>query len=125
MSKRSPESEGYLSAAADERRIRVRVAEQARDLIAERERIGSRGEFATRIEAVLRAEQQIAQAMGRQQQAQENGMPIAPHVDAELEGRVLLRQAAMEVAAAAAGWVVAMDFDRRGGAADVNMEGIL
>lgn len=111
--RRAPESEEYVERAAAERAIRILVANQARDLIASGDRLGSRGEFSTRLGLIVRAENQIAEAMGRNAQAREMGLPLTPSVTDEIEARELLRQAVMECAAAAAGWVVAMDFENR------------
>lgn len=111
MARRAPESDEYVANTAIEARIRGEVAGQAGELIGGRDRIGSRGEFTQRLELIVAAERQVAQAQARHKQALTMGLPLTPSVNAEFEARVLLRQAVMEVAAAAGGWVVAMDFE--------------
>lgn len=121
--KRAPENEEYVTLTHMATTMRGVVAQQVRDLVRDRDRVGSRGELAMRIEQVIGAERQIAEALGRQQQAQVEGMALAPHVEAEEEARVLLRQAAMELSVAAASWAVAMDFAARERRVPVLMNG--
>lgn len=110
---RGPDSDAYQQATALAREIREIVAGQLRELVVEGDQMGSRGELATRVQHVVTIEQQRAQAVGRQQQAREMGLPLAPSVEAEREALELLRDAVMGVAVAAGGWVAAMDFEQR------------
>lgn len=113
MAKRAPESEEYVAAVAAAVEARGMVAAQVFELVRDRDRTGSRGELGMRLQQVLSAEKRIAEAMGRHAQALELGLPLAPSVEDEAESRVLLRQAAMELAVAAASWAVAMDLEVR------------
>lgn len=109
LSATSREPEEYAAATAGARLTREQVADQVRELIVEGDRMGGRSEVALRIRRVAEAEQRIEQAQGRQQQAREEGLPVQTHREAEKEGRLALRAAAMSLGVAAASWAAALD----------------
>jgi len=111
LSATSREPEEYATATQGARATREGVADQVRELIVEGDRMGGRAEVAQRIMRVVEAEQRIAEAKGRQQQAAEEGMPQHKHQIAEREGRSALRAAAMNLAVAAGAWVAALDHE--------------
>lgn len=104
------DSEEYQHATALARAVRAKVAGQLRDLLVEADRMGSRGDVAARITALVEVELQLRQAQGRQMQARELGLPLAPSVQAEREALTLLRSSAMSLAAACGGWAAAIDY---------------
>jgi hypothetical protein len=104
------EPEEWATATEEARALREGVADQVRALIVEGDRMGGREEMVLRIQRVLEAEQRIAEAQGRQQQARENGMALQRHVEAEAEGRSALRAAVMGLSCAAGAWVAALDY---------------
>lgn len=112
LSATSREPEEWAKATGSARATRVEVADQVRELIVEGDRMGGRTEVAQRIMRVVEAEQRIAEAKGRQQQAAEEGMPKHAHAEAEREGRSALRAAAMNLAVAAGAWVAALDHEQ-------------
>lgn len=103
------EAEEYAVGLASARRTREGVADQLRSLIVEGDRMGGREEVAMRIRHIVEAERRITEAMGRQQQAREEGLPVSGHVEAEREARRALRAAAMSLCVTSAGWVAALD----------------
>lgn len=108
---RRSDSDAYQHASAVAREMRTVVATQLHDLVIESERMGSRGELAQQIQNVAGVDRQLAQAIGRQVQAREMGLPLAPSVEAEREARGLLRSAVMALGASCATWAAAMDFE--------------
>lgn len=109
LSATSREREEYASATQAARKTRERVADQVRELIVEGDRMGGRAEVASRIGYLLEAERRIAEAIGRQRQAAENGMPQQPHRHDELEAREALRSAVMSLSVACGAWAAGMD----------------
>lgn len=114
LSATSREPEEWANATLGARKTRADVADQVRELIVEGDRMGGRTEVATRISRLVDAERVIAEARGRQQQARENGLPMAEHYEAEKEGRASLRAAVMNLAVAAGSWVAALDHEETG-----------
>lgn len=108
---RRGDSELYKAANALASAARERVGVQLRDLVIERQGIGSSGEFVESVRQIGRVQKELIEAQGRQKQCRELGLPIAPHVEAEREARSLLRQIVMSTCQAGAAWVVAMDIE--------------
>lgn len=117
LSATSREPEEWANATDAARATRAEVADQLRSLVVEADRMGSRGEMTAGLQRLLEAEQRIAEAVGRQQQAEEEGLPIQPHREAEKEGRMALRSAAMNIGVAAGTWVASLDHELAPGAA--------
>jgi hypothetical protein len=109
LSATTREPEEYASATEQARATREGVAQQVCALIVEGDRMGGRAETVLRIQRVVEAEQRIAEARGRQQQAKEEGLPVQRHVEAEKESRLALRSAVMGLSVAAGAWVAALD----------------
>lgn len=89
------------------------VANQLRELVLEGDQTGSGEGVQQRIELVVAVSRDIRQARARQEQAAEHGLPLAPAVRDEQEGREALRSQVMMLSVAAAEWVAAMDFAAR------------
>jgi hypothetical protein len=99
----------YVVADGLAREIRLRVAGDLRELVAEADRMGSLSEVGARIERVNYARRMIREAKGRQLQAREMGNPTWEHVKAAQEWCELLREAVMQLAVSCATWAAAMD----------------
>lgn len=97
--------------AAAARETRERVADQLHDLVLERSGVGSPGEFTAAVQHVGHVGRRLTEARGRQQQARELGLPLAPAVREEAEALELLRAAVARAGEAAGSWVVAMDLE--------------
>lgn len=110
---RPQDTEEYLHAAAVAQDVRERVADQLHDLVIEAGALGSDGELARAVNRIGQAKRQLNEARGRQQQAREMGLPVAPHVTAEREALTLLRQSVMSCGAACGLWCAAMDFEHK------------
>jgi hypothetical protein len=109
--KKTDDPYGEVSALV--RELRERVGDQLHDLVIEREQLGSQTELVRSIQHVGAVSKQVAQARGRQKQAQDMGLPVTPAVEEEREALSGLRQAVMSLGASCGAWVVQMDFEER------------
>lgn len=105
--------DAHQEAQALAREIRACVADQFHDLVVEREGLGSLDEVLNRVRSILDAHKQMLEALGRQRQADEHGLPKAKHVQAEREARELLRATLLSCAEACGSVVVGLDFELR------------
>lgn len=110
---RRVDNEGYQRAATVARELREDVADQLHDLVVEREAMGSHGELIERVQHLGGVARQLQQARGRQEQAREMGLALAPSIEQEKEAWRLLRAAVMALGAACGAYATAMDFEDR------------
>jgi hypothetical protein len=103
----------YQERSALIRELREQVADQLHDLVVEREPLGSDTEVVRAIRHVSVTARHVTEAIGRQKQATEMGLPVTPAVRAEREARDTLRHAVMSLGEACGAWVVQMDFEER------------
>lgn len=107
----SREPEDWAKATEAAREVRATVAAQLAELIISGDLMGGRGALTLRLQRLLEAESRVGTAQRARVHARQAGLPEAPAVRAEQEGREAIRAAVMEVAVCAGQWVAAIDFE--------------